>query len=243
MTTVAIVQARMGSSRLPGKVLMDLAGEPMLARCVNRIGRSSALDRVVVATSDLRADDPIRELCAARGWDCFSGSESDVLDRYYHAAKEYKADAIVRITSDCPLIEPEVADQIIETFLERFPAIDYASNTVANRTFPRGLDVEVFSFAALERAWTEDTNPGWREHVTPYIYRSPHLFKSLNVTWPTDYSRLRWTVDTAEDLEFVRRIYGEFGHDRFNWREVLALLDRQPELTRINHQVQQKAIV
>jgi spore coat polysaccharide biosynthesis protein SpsF len=242
MKTVAIVQARMGSTRLPGKVLQDLAGEPMLARVVNRTCRAKTLQEVVIATTTNTVDDVIVKLCEARGWSWFRGSEEDVLDRYYHAAKKYQADFIVRITSDCPLIDPEVIDHVVQEFLERQPEVDYASNTWPRRTFPRGLDTEVMRMDVLERAWREDRNPAWREHVTPYIYRNPDRFRIHNVVSPVDYSAMRWTVDTQEDLAFVRQIYNYFGHDRFSWREVLKVLEEHPEWVEINRYVQQKVV-
>jgi spore coat polysaccharide biosynthesis protein SpsF len=241
MRVVAIIQARMGSTRLPGKVLLGLAGEPMLARVVNRSQRAEMLDDVVVATTTKPADEAIVELCAARGWPCFRGSEDDVLDRYYRAAVRYQADVVVRITSDCPLIEPEIVDRIVREFLENGP-LDYASNRLPPRTFPRGQEVDVVAFDALEVAWREDDNPAWREHVTPYIYRHPEKFRIRAVVNDVDYSSMRWTVDTSEDLDFARRIYNHFGHDRFSWQEVLAVLERHPEWLEINRHVVQKEV-
>ena len=242
MKTVTIVQARMGSTRLPGKVLQDLAGEPMLARVVNRTCRAKTLQEVVIATTTNALDDVIVNLCKARDWPWFRGSEDDVLDRYYQAARKHQADLIVRITSDCPLIDPEIVDQVVREFLERQPEVDYASNTWPQRTFPRGLDTEVMRLDVLERAWREDSNPAWREHVTPYIYRNPDRFRIHNVLSQVDYSAMRWTVDTLEDLAFVRQIYDYFGHDRFSWREVLKVLEEHPEWLEINQHVQQKVI-
>jgi spore coat polysaccharide biosynthesis protein SpsF len=240
MKVIAIIQARMGSTRLPGKVLLDLVGEPMLARVVYRTRRAQTLDEVVVATTLQPADEAIMRLCAERGWPCFRGSEEDVLDRYYRAAVAHQADTIVRITSDCPLIEPEAVDRVVREFLERQPGLDYACNVLPRRTFPRGLDTEVMRFDVLERAWREDTNPAWREHVTLYIQRNPDLFCIHGVINEVDYSHMRWTVDTPEDLAFVRRIYDHFGHDFFSWREVLAVLEQRPEWLEINRYVQQK---
>ena len=238
---VAIIQARMGSTRLPGKVLLDLAGAPVLARVVNRCRRAATLNDVVVATTTLAADDPIVALCRANNWPSFRGQEDDVLDRYYQAARQSRAEVVVRITSDCPLIDPEIIDLMVKTFLEP-GALDYAGNSLPPRTFPRGLDVEVFSFEALARAWREDHNPAWREHVTPYIYRHPEKFRLHAVVNNPDLSLMRWTVDTAEDLAFVRKIYGYFGHDGFSWREVLQLLERYPEWQEINRHVAQKEV-
>jgi len=236
----AIIQAHMGSTRLPGKVLMDLAGEPMLSRVVKRTMRAQKINKVVVATTTKPQDDVIVDLCQAEGWLYFRGSEEDVLDRYYQTAKKYGGDIIVRITSDCPLIEPEVTDLVINEFLRS--QADYASNSFEPHTYPRGLDTEVMSFAALERAWREDKNPAWREHVTPYIYRHPEKFKLYAVRNDKDYSYLRWTVDIAQDLELVRKIYEHFGNDRFSWQEVIALLQKHPEWLEINKDVLQKEV-
>lgn len=223
MKIVGIIQARMNSSRLPGKVLLDLAGEPMLVRVVNRALMATTLDKVVIATPDKA----IVRLCTDRGWPCYCGSEADVLDRYYQAAATFVADVIVRITGDCPLIDPEMIDKITKGFLKR-GHLDYASNRLPPRTFPVGYEIDVMTFNALGRAWHEDTNPTWREHVTPYIYRHPEKFRIAGVTNSIDYSSIRLTVDTAEDLDFVRRIFKYFGHDHFSWDELLALLQKYP---------------
>jgi len=239
---VAIVQARTGSTRLPRKVLMDLAGAPMLERVLARLGRCDRLDEVVVAITDLPGDDVLAELCQQRGWPCVRGSEQDVLDRYYRAATAHAAEAVVRITSDCPLIEPRVVDRVVDEFLKRQPEVSYASNVVPSRTYPRGLDTEVFTFAALERAWREDDRPAFREHVTPYINQNPELFAIHCVEHSQDLSHLRWTVDTPEDLELVRRIYETLGGDAFSWDEVRALLDQHPQWLQINRHVEQKKV-
>ena len=238
---VAIIQARMGSTRLPGKVMMDLAGEPMLVRVVNRVCRASELDEVIVATTTIPDDDRIVDLCRERGWPVFRGSEQDVLDRYYHVAVAHGAEAVVRITSDCPLIEPEIIDTVVLEFLSRYPDIDCVSNGI-KRSYPRGLDMSIMSFHALERAWIEDRNPAWREHVTQYIIRNPNLFRVRGVENDIDYSYMRWTVDTPEDLAFIRRIYDHFKNDEFNWKEVILLLERNPEWLKINKNVQQKTV-
>ena len=241
MKIVAIIQARIGSTRLPDKVSADIAGQPMLAHVVNRTRRAKALDAVVVATTTQPADDAIVRVCQKRGWPYFRGSEEDVLDRYYQAASAFLADVIVRITSDCPLIEPEIIDKVVDEFRHYSPAVDYVSN-ILTRTFPQGLDVEVMSFDALKKAWQEDDNPAWREHVTPYIWRHPEKFKIRNIANDMDYSYMRWTVDTIEDLTFVRHIYDYFKNDTFSWRDVLHLLEMHPEWMEINRHVQQKAI-
>lgn len=242
MTIVGLIQARMGSTRLPGKVLLDLAGEPMLARVVNRSHRAEYLDKIVVATTTNPIDKVIVELCTARGWHYFCGSEDNVLDRYYRAALTYQADVVVRITADCPLIAPVIINQAVGEFLDD-DSLDFASTRLSPRTFPRGQEVDVISLEALERAWLEDDNPTWREHVTPYIYRHPKKFEiKAVVNKGRDYSRMRWTVDTIRDLEFVRRIYDHFGHDDFSWHEVLALLEQHPEWLKINQHIVQKEV-
>ena len=242
MTAVAIIQARMGSSRLPGKILADLAGQPMLARCVARVGRAQLLDEVLVATTTSPADDATAELCAARGWRCFRGSEDDVLDRYYQAARLHGADLVVRVTSDCPFIEPEIVDRVMREFGDRQPHVDYVSNFIPGRTYPRGLDVEVFTVRALERAWREDGNSAWREHVTEYILRNPDRFRLHGVRHSENLSRWRWTVDTAEDLRLAKLIYDAFRHDLFSWRDVLDLLAKHPQWAEINRNVAQTSV-
>lgn len=242
MKTVAIIQARMGSTRLPGKVLADVGGRPMLARVVERTARARSIDQVVVATSTLSTDDPIAEWCADNAWACHRGSEADVLDRYYGAACAHNADAIVRITSDCPLIDPGVLDDCIAHYRDGQPALDYVANFLPDRTFPRGLDCEVVSFAALARTWREDDRPEWREHVTEYILHHSERFRLGG--WMTDPNRSheRWTVDTPEDLELIRRIYAAFDDDVFGWREVLAVLDANPDWRALNANVTQKVV-
>lgn len=242
MKTVAIIQARMGSTRLPGKVMLDLAGQPMLVRDVNRARRAQTLDEIVVATTVKSADDVISDLCESFGWLCIRGDEQDVLDRYYRAAVEREANVIVRLTSDCPLIDPDVIDIVVSEFERLHPVCDYLSNTLPPRTFPRGLDTEVFSFRALEQAWRDDSNAAWREHVTPYIYRNPDIFKFSGVECDVDCSKMRWTVDTPADLEFVRKIYAHFGDDDFSYKDVLALLEEHSDWVEINRNVEQKAV-
>ena len=242
MKTVAIIQARVGSTRLPGKVLMDVAGETMLARVVNRSRRAKEIEAVIVATTTQPADDIIVRLCHDQSWLFSRGCEEDVLDRYYQVALSYSADIVVRITSDCPLIDVSVIDKVVQEFLSRYPDVDFVSNCI-QRTYPRGLDVEVMSFDALSRAWKEDDNPAWREHVTEYVLHNPKKFKIRNIANATDYSYMRWTVDTVEDLAFIRKIYDYFKDDTFNWREVLDLLIDHPEWLEINRDIQQKELL
>lgn len=240
MKIVAIVQARMGSSRLPHKVLKDLAGATVLERVLNRLGRSRLIQETLVATTTEPADNAIVEHCERIGQEVFRGSEQDVLDRYYQAAKSTKADMVVRITSDCPLIDPEVTDATIRAFLDQ--RSDYTSNILV-RTYPRGLDTEVMTVQALERAWREGTKPYEREHVTPYIYENPGKFKLHGIENDADCSQHRWTVDTPEDLQLLRAVYAQFGgRDDFGWREVLELVEADPSLANINRHVTQKAV-
>jgi len=226
---------------LAGKVLLDLAGCPMLERVVNRVSRSKTISNVVIATTIQPCDDTIVGLCESRGWKYFRGNETDVLDRYYQSATTFKADIVVRITADCPLIEPEIIDRVSNEFLSVYRDVDYVSNTLI-RTFPRGLDVEIISYLALTKAWQEDQDPASREHVTPYIWRQPDKFRIFNVANDRNYSHMRWTVDTAKDLAFIRKIYDYFKNDTFSWREVMGLLKENPELLEINRDVQQKAV-
>lgn len=238
---VAVIQARMGSSRLPGKVLLDLHGRTMLRRVVERARRASLVDEVVVATTRHTADEPIIEECRRIGAPCFLGSEEDALDRYNRAAEAHRADVVVRITSDCPLIDPSETDRVVRAFLDSRP--DYASN-VLRRTYPRGLDTEAMSSATLAHAWLEAREPYERIHVTPYIYDHPETFQLLSVTGREDHSNYRWTVDTPEDLQFVGEVYRLLGdRDMAGWREVLALMQANPRLAEINRGVRHKELV
>ncbi|HEX5241068.1 MAG TPA: glycosyltransferase family protein [Candidatus Limnocylindrales bacterium] len=238
--TVAIVQARTGSTRLPGKVLRPILGQPMIHRVMTRAARASTLDAVVLATTTLPEDDALAGLAQAAGWPVTRGSPTDLLDRYLQAAREHEAEVVVRITSDCPLIDPEVIDRVVEAF--RAAEVDYASNTLEPRTYPRGLDVEVVSLAALEQAGREDSNPAWREHATPYLYRHPERFRLLRVPFERDESRERWSVDTPEDETVVRRLYEALGRDDFGWLEALAVAKAHPEWSRGNRDIEQKAV-
>jgi spore coat polysaccharide biosynthesis protein SpsF len=234
----------MGSTRLPGKVLKDIEGATMLARVVQRLSRSRLINEVLIATTDRAADDAIVEECRRCAVQVFRGDEDDVLDRYFRASQLARAEVVVRITSDCPLIDPGVTDKTIAAFLnpqgQAMP--DYASNVVV-RTYPRGLDTEVMTAQALERCWRAANQPYERTHVTPYIYEHPGEFKILSVTGEADFSRHRWTVDTPEDLEFVRAIYARFkSRDDFREADILALLEHEPELMELNRAIMQKAL-
>jgi spore coat polysaccharide biosynthesis protein SpsF len=198
------------------------------------------LDDVVVATTTSGSDDAVVAECRRLGISWFRGSEHDVLDRYFSASEASRAELIVRVTSDCPLIDPSVIDRVVGAFLKERP--DYASNFL-ERTYPRGLDNEVCSFDGLARAWCEAERPYQRVHVTPYFYENPHIFRLLAVKQDRDLSEHRWTVDTAADMEFARAVYDRFGgDDRFTWDDVLRLLDAEPHLTEINGHVRQKEL-
>jgi len=240
---IAIVQARMGSTRLSGKVLKKILGKPMLFHEIERVSRAKKIDDIVIATTELPQDDKIISLCKENSWNYFRGSEDDVLDRYYKAASAFHADVVVRITADCPLIEPELIDKIINVFLENMPHIDFVSNSLPVQTFPRGLDAEVMSMAALKKAWLEDKNPRWREHVTTYIERNPTKFIIKGFTHTENLSKLRWTVDMPEDLKFVRKIYNFFKNNQFSWNDVLDLLKQHPEYLKINRHIHQKILI
>jgi spore coat polysaccharide biosynthesis protein SpsF len=240
MKVIAIVQARMGSTRLPGKVLMDLGGQPVLSRVVLRLRRAATLAEVVVATTESWKDESVVQLCEDRCVKVFRGSEEDVLDRYYRAASFYGCDAVVRITSDCPLVDAELVDHVVREFLEK--KADYASNVLV-RTYPRGLDAEVFTLSALEKVWRLADRPHQREHVTPLFYQRPDLFRLAHTRGEKDYSRYRWTLDTPDDLCLIRTIYGHFDNrDDFSWRQAIDLMEQIPELHSINAHVLQKPL-
>ena len=239
MKIIAIVQARMGSTRLPGKVLKDLAGRTVLERVVSRVERCRLVQETIVATSTNPADDRIVEECARLRVRVFRGSETDVLDRYFRAAEAAAAQAIVRITSDCPLIDPELSDRTVQAFLDE--RADYASN-VLERTYPRGLDTEVMMLEALRIAFHEAKAAPQREHVTPFLYQHPERFRLVSVKGERDYSQHRWTLDTPEDLEFLQAVYARLGDEAFTWQDALRLVEDKPGLTEINRGVVQKTV-
>ena len=240
MKVTAIIQARMGSTRLPGKVLMDLGGETVLGRVVRRLRRGRLIDDIIVATTNCAVDDAIVRECQRHDVPCFRGSENDVLDRYYRAARKYASEAVVRITADCPVIDPQIVDETIRAFKDH--CADYASNGLLP-TYPRGLDTEVFTFEALERAWCEAREPYQREHVTPYFYEHPELFSLASLRNEIDQSQHRWTLDTTEDLQLLRAIYARFDDDDdFGWGEIIQVMEREPQLAELNSHVVQKAL-
>lgn len=240
MKVVLLIQARMGSTRLPGKVLKYLRGKTVLARVVERSRCIQNVDQLVVVTTTNPVDQVIVQQCTQLGVSVFQGSEDDVVDRYYQAAIRYEADAIVRITCDCPLIDPAVSSQVVDLFVHQNP--DYASN-IEPRCFPQGLDTEVFTFKALRTTWEYARQDYERAHVTPYIRERPDQFRKLGLPSDQDFSHLRWTLDTPEDLRFIQAIYERIEDPtEFSWLDVLALMDRQPQLYDINRHIHQKAM-
>jgi spore coat polysaccharide biosynthesis protein SpsF len=282
---LAIIQARMSSTRLPGKVLKDIAGKPMLQHVVNRARQAKTIDEVVVATTSESSDDILGLFCQERTIPCYRGSPLDVLDRFYQAAMDYQPRVIIRLTADCPLLDPDLIDLSVGVFLgqdinrdlinsallqvdhslEAFP-FDFVADRLPppwKRSLPIGLDVEVCSFTALQRAWQRADKPHQREHVMPYLYEgvvfsSPKItsgsewyldqgtsllgFKVALLNHNPDYGALRWTVDTPADLEFVRKVYSYFhGQSIFGWQQVLNLIELHPELASINAQVEHKS--
>lgn len=256
---IAIIQGRMGSSRLPGKILADIAGQPMLTRVFTRTSRAKTLDEVFFATTADSSDEPVAEYCDFSGIPFTRGSLFDVLDRYYQTALQAKADVVVRITADCPVIDPALIDDVVNTLLE--DEYDFVCNRLPPpypRTYPIGLDVEACSLKMLKKAWKDAKEPQHREHVMPYFYEgvkftrqsrtletgtSPRGYCIALQHHTTDFGDYRWTVDTPEDLEFMRQVYSRFdGRDDFTWKEVLDLVHDNPELMEINADVQHKTL-
>jgi spore coat polysaccharide biosynthesis protein SpsF len=256
----AIIQGRMSSSRLPGKILADIAGQPMLQRVFIRTSRAATVTETIFATTTDPSDDPVAEYCDFSGIPFTRGSLYDVLDRYYQTAKQVKADVVVRITADCPVIDPALIDDCVNTVIGN-GEFDFAANRLPpplHRTYPIGLDTEVCTFAVLERAWKEAKEPQHREHAMPYFYEgvelitnnqllqtgiSPRGFKVALLHHVTDFGDYRWTVDTPEDLKFIRQVYSRFdGRDDFTWKEVLDLVHDEPDLMKINSGVKHKTL-
>jgi spore coat polysaccharide biosynthesis protein SpsF len=230
---LAILQARVSSTRLPGKVLKPILGISMLQHQIQRVQKSRKIDQLVIATSDHKSDDAIEKLCDNIEIQCVRGSPDDVLDRFYQAATPFNPRHIVRLTGDCPLADAEVIDDIIEFYFQG--NFDYASNTV-EPTFPDGLDVEICSFQVLKQAFEQAKLPSQREHVTPFIYKQPGLYKIGNYKQEKDFSHFRWTVDEPEDFDFVNRVYKSlyFDNPDFKTEDILNLLNQYPKLTEIN---------
>jgi len=278
MNIVAIIQARMSASRLPDKVLLDINGRPMLDWVVERIRRAKLISQVVVATTIDPSDDPVAEFCHTNNIAFSRGSVHDVLDRYYQSAKECSADVVVRITADCPLIDPALIDDAVFSLFRigdikfddkspssnlHSPIYDFVANRLPQpwwRTYPIGLDTEVFTFMALKQAWHEANEPHQREHVTPYFYddvpvndlhfstnksslatsESPRGYKVCLLHHSEELGHHRWTVDTPEDLKLVREIATRLKDENFTWLDVLSIFEQEPELMHINTLVEHK---
>jgi len=236
MKIVAIIQARLGSTRLPNKVLKKIEGKTILEHVIDRVKAARRIDQVVVATTVNKEDLAIVKICENAGIGVFCGSEEDVLDRYYQAARLFGADQVVRITADCPMIDPKVIDAVIELHLKE--NADNTLNTL-KETYPDGEDVEVVKFGALKKAWQEAKLLSEREHVTPYIKNNPGMFKIINLEYWENLSEKRWTLDNAEDYELISRIYKALYHNNalFGMEEILAFLKNCPELEKINQHI------
>ena len=239
MKTIIIVQARMTSTRLPGKVLKEVLGKPLLEYQVERLRRIKNVEEIVIATTVNDTDEPIVEFCKRLSVPYFRGSEDDVLARYYEAAKVYNAGIVVRITSDCPVIDPAVCEAAISYFLNHQHECDY----LHLEQCPRGLDTEVFSYKVLEECFSEATEQPDREHVTPFIYRRhPERYRIKCMKFPEDLSRHRWTVDTPEDFELIKNIIEELYplKPEFDFVDILNVMERHPDWYFINNAVRQK---
>lgn len=243
MRVVAIIQARLGSTRLPGKILKEISGRTLLSYQLERLQNSRFIDELVIATTTNEKDNLLVEFCENQHVSFFRGSETDVLARYYEAAVKFKADAVVRITSDCPIIDLQIVDKTIKNFIDN-REYDYVSNTV-ERTYPRGLDTEVFTFAALEKAYNEAVLERDREHVTTYFYNTnSHFFNIGYVKNDVDYSKYRWTVDTEEDFELIKLIIGTLYRENPNFTllDTVNLMEKNPDWFKINAHIEQKKL-
>ncbi len=238
MKIVTVVQARTGSSRLPEKVMMDVCGAPLLIRMLERVAASKHKGLLVVATSTESEDDPIEKLCLDYGYECYRGSLNDLLDRHYKAALKYNADAVVKIPSDCPLIDPEVIDKVLLHFINNQPEADFVSN-LHPPSWPDGNDVEIMKMSVLETAWREAERKLEREHTTPFIWENPERFNIKSVLWERglDYSSShRWTIDYIEDYHFIKTVYEKLytANPLFSCDDILSLLDKEPQIAGLN---------
>jgi len=241
MKTVAIIQARMGSNRLPGKVLKPILGRPMLWHVVRRVRAAPSISEVIVAVPNDPANEVLLRFCADNKITLFAGSETDVLDRYYRAAQQFEADPIVRVTADCPMADPQLIERLIQMYKSgAYDHIGVASGAGAERLgkgrFPDGLDAECFGFSALARAWHEATDPRDREHVTRYMWNNKQIFHCGELTADLVYPKLRLTVDHPEDFELVTKIYESLYSERrpFLLSDVMKFLQENPGLLNLN---------
>ena len=238
MRKLIIVQARMTSTRLPGKVMKIVCDKPLLEHLINRLRRVKYADQVVIATTVNDTDNIIVNLCKELGTLYYRGSEGDVLGRYYEAAVKYGGDIIIRITSDCPVIDPEVVDYLINFFANNIEKYDYVSNTL-ERSYPKGMDSEIFSFDTLKEAHFNAHDPFDRENVTPFVKMRPQQFRLYNILYRIDMSRYRWTLDTPEDLELISKIFDAlfYQNPSFSLKDMLDQMERTPEWETINAHV------
>ncbi len=245
MSVVCIMQARTGSSRLPSKILKEVCNKTILQHDIDRLLMSKKIDKLVIATTESKDDDIIIEIAKNNNIGYFRGSENDVLSRYYFAAKKYNAEVVIRVTSDCPLIDPVIIDNMVNKFEHKLETekIDYLSNKI-KMTFPRGLDAEVFTFKALEKTYLEATQDFEKEHVTPYIYLNSDKFKIESYENEVDYSNYRWTLDTVEDFELIKNIYDNIYDENkmFLFYDVLEYINKNPEVSKINEHIVQKQL-
>ncbi|MCB2293977.1 glycosyltransferase family protein [Clostridium algoriphilum] len=243
MKVVCIMQARVGSTRLPRKVLKKICGKTILEHDIDRLRLVKNIDEIIIATTVEDRDIEIVKEAERLGVNYFRGSENDVLSRYYLAAKANNAEIVVRVTSDCPLLDSKVTENTISYLIDNLDKYNYVSNTL-EATFPRGLDVEAFTFASLERAYNEAKLTREREHVTPYIYTNKDQFRLGCYKNKIDYSNYRWTLDTKEDFELISIIYDRLykTNPNFNMEDIIKLLVAEPELTKINENIIQKHI-
>ena len=243
MNVLIIVQARMGSTRFPGKVLKKVLGKPLLEYLLERLQRVKKVNGICVATTTNPQEQPILDICCQMSVKTFRGSEDDVLERYFLAAQQLKADAIVRVTSDCPLIDPWEIDKLIGYYLENLRKYDYIADG-PQRSYPCGMGAEIFSFEALKQAHENAKSKPEREHVTPYIHRHPDLFRLGNISYIEDQKDHRWTVDTPEDFQLVSKIIESLYPVKpdFSIKDILNLLKENPEWKKINSHVKQKAV-
>ncbi len=234
---VAIIQARTDSTRLPNKVMADIFGKPLIIHLLERVKESTTINEIILATTTRSVDTPLVNVVRDYGFPVFRGNCNDVLDRYYKAATKYNADGIVRITGDCPLIDPAVVDKVTHVFLKH--QYDYVTNTL-EPTYPDGLDVEVFSYNALQKTWGEAILVSEREHVTSYLRNHPEKFSLKDVKHTIDLSYMRWTVDQQEDLTFVREVFKRLYNKQkiFHLQDIVDLLQKHPELIEINNGIQ-----
>ncbi len=240
---VTIVQARMGSTRLPGKHMKEVLEKPLIGYLIERLRRATLSNALVIATTHNPLDDVLEEYCKTVNCACFRGSEEDVLDRYFQCALKYKADAIVRICADCPLIDPQIIDMVIQRYLDLYPQIDYVANTL-KRTYPRGMDTEVFSFQSFKKIHEVALTAPEREHVTPHYYLHAEKYKLDNVAAKENTSNYRLTVDTDDDLKLIRLILEDLypKNSHFCLNDIVDLMKTHPDWVKINEHVHQKSI-